>query len=227
VEDQPDFVVSLTAAMLVGLTRLISGAQARWQGCQPEMKQRIYFANHSSHLDFTLLWSALPPAIRARTRPVAARDYWQGSSLKRFLAERVFRTVLIDRAMPAAAGGALPEAGAQEGQIAKAAAAIGQIAEAMRGGDSIVLFPEGTRGRDGVIGPFKSGLYHLCRLMPGVEAVPVYLENLNRILPKGEILPVPLMGGITFGAPLTLQSGESKQGFLDRSRQALLALRNP
>jgi len=54
--------------------------------------------------------------------------------------------------------------------------------------------------------------------------VPVYLQNLNRILPKGTLLPVPLLSTIVFGPPMHLQEGERKQDFLRRTREALLNL---
>src|SRR6516165_9509923 len=82
---------------LVGVSRLVSGARARWVGCEPNPRQRIYFANHTSHLDTLVLWSALPAPLRPLTRPVAARDYWSASFMRRFLAEKVFNAVLIDR----------------------------------------------------------------------------------------------------------------------------------
>jgi hypothetical protein len=74
--------------------------------------------------------------------------------------------------------------------------------------------------------PFKSGLYHLCRLKPELELVPVYLANMNRILPKGEVLPVPLLGRVIFGKPMTIEPNEDKTAFLTRAREALLALKN-
>ena len=62
--------------LLAFITRLITGAQGHWKGCPPKAEQRIYFANHQSHLDWVLIWAALPRELRVRTRPIAARDYW-------------------------------------------------------------------------------------------------------------------------------------------------------
>ena len=78
---------------------------------------------------------------------------------------------------------------------------------------------------NGEIGHFKSGLYHLSRLRPDAELIPVYLENLNRILPKGEVLPVPMLSRVVFGPPLPARDHEDKQAFLTRARDALLQLR--
>ncbi len=73
--------------------------------------------------------------------------------------------------------------------------------------------------------PFKSGLYYLCRQKPGVQLIPAYLENLNRILPKGEFLPVPFISRLTFGLPLAFDPDEPKNDFLTRARDAVCALK--
>jgi 1-acyl-sn-glycerol-3-phosphate acyltransferase len=100
-----------------------------------------------------------------------------------------------------------------------------RLVDALGEESSLILFPEGTRGSGEQVGAFRSGLYHLCRRKPGLELVPVYMENLNRILPKGEVLPVPLLSSVTFGPPMQLQPAEDKRKFLERARQALVKLR--
>jgi 1-acyl-sn-glycerol-3-phosphate acyltransferase len=209
------------ASVIAALARGITGVQVRWQGCTPEAKQRIYFANHSSHLDFVVLWSALPGEVRARTRPVAAKDYWE-SGVRAYLAQRVFRAVLVPRKRPQAGEAGANEAGDPHVEAAKV---TGQLAEAMGATDSLIFFPEGTRGNGETMAPFRSGLYFLAKQRPDVELVPVYLENLSRILPKGEVLPVPLAGLLTFGAPIHLGETEEKAEFLERACAAVGALR--
>jgi 1-acyl-sn-glycerol-3-phosphate acyltransferase len=204
------------ARLIAALGRGLSGVQVRWQGCAPEPQQRIYFANHTSHLDFVVLWSALPKELRARTRPVAAKDYWQ-AGFRAYLAERVFRAVLVERGVAART----PH---EEHQHASGFAVIDQLAEAMGERDSLIFFPEGTRGSGETVGEFKSGLYHLAKRRPDVELIPAYLENLNRILPKGEILPAPLVSMLTFGAPICVEEGESKHAFLARARDVVCSL---
>jgi 1-acyl-sn-glycerol-3-phosphate acyltransferase len=201
----------MMAPILASACRVISGASVEWR-CDPYADvQRIYFGNHSSHLDFIVIWSALPPRLRSRTRPVAGRDYWDRSNARRFLAGNVFRAVLIDR-----------NGGSRD--VESARAAVERMAVEMGQHDSLIVFPEGTRSVNGEIGPFKSGLYHLSRMKPETELIPVHLENLNRILPKGEALPVPMLSRVTFGPRLATIADESKEVFLARARTALLHL---
>jgi len=191
-----------------GLVKLLTGVKGVWHEVASEAReQRIYFANHSSHLDSLVLWAALPPAQRARVRPAAAKDYWGKPGLRARIA-RLFHAVLIDRA-----------------RDQTCADPLGPLDEALTTGDSLIIFPEGTRNPEGQVQQFKSGLYRLAQHHPKVALVPVYLENLHRILPKGWLLPVPLTGAAVFGRALTLESGESKQDFLARAREAVLALR--
>lgn len=205
------------AGVIAALGRLISGVQVRWEGSHPEARQRIYVANHSSHLDFVVLWAALPPELRARTRPVAARDYWEQGRLRPFLAQRVFRAVLLDRGAPSPTEAAPAHVASRD--------LIDGLVEALGEDGSLIVFPEGTRGSGEGVAPFKSGIYHLARRRPDVELVPAYLDNLNRILPKGEIFPVPLISTVTFGPALRVAEGESKRAFLDRAHAAVCALK--
>jgi 1-acyl-sn-glycerol-3-phosphate acyltransferase len=198
----------MIGALLAAGARLLTGARAHWRGCAPEEKQRIYFANHTSNLDTVLLWSALPTPIRERTRPVAAQDYWRGGMLREFLAQRVFRAVLIERH-----------------RVTRDSNPLSPMLDALGQGESLIIFPEGTRRPDGELGDFKPGLFHLAKARPDLEFVPVYIENLNRVLPKGEFLPVPILCSVNFGVPLQFQAGEGKVEFLARARAALLTLK--
>lgn len=201
----------MLAALLATLARIISGATAAWVDCAPEPRQRVYFANHTSHMDFVVLWSVLPDELRAHTRPVAAKEYWMKDKLRAFLANKVFRAVLVDR---------------QAGTLEERQRQVEVMKEGLGDRDSLIIFPEGTRGEGEAVAPFKSGLYHLARQAPRAELVPVYLENLNRVLPKGEFLPVPLLTRVFFGPPLKLQENEDKNAFLVRAREALVSLGN-
>ena len=202
------FASDTLGTALTGFTRLVTGAQARWIGCAPAAVQRIYFGNHSSHADFALIWASLPYDLRVRTRPVAGADYWGKGRLRQYIIHEVLRGVLIERA-----GGE------------RTSDPIDIIVAALEAGDSLIVFPEGTRNAtDEILLPFKSGIYRVACRRPDVELVPVWMENLGRVLPKGEIVPVPLLCSVNFGAPLRLRPGEEKESFLDRSRRALLEL---
>jgi 1-acyl-sn-glycerol-3-phosphate acyltransferase len=197
------------AAQAISLfARFMTAPRAIWQGIEPVPRQRVYFANHSSNGDFVLLWTVLPPTLRRQTRPVAALDYWLSSPMRAFIGREVFNAVLIDRR---------PEARTED--------PVAQMAEALDQGASLILFPEGKRNSsDDALLPFKSGLYHLARQRPAVDLIPVWIANLNRVMPKGEVIPVPLICTLTFGAPLHLAPDESKEAFLARSAAALVAL---
>ena len=204
------------AGIIAGAARLISGVNVRWVDSEPDTRQTVYFANHTSHLDFVVLWSSLPSEIRAQTRPVAAQDYWE-KGLRRAIAVNVFRAVLVARRHTV-----------QEGEAASGdpRQAIKHMLDAMGSDNSLILFPEGTRGTGDEVAAFKSGLYYLCQQRPGLRLVPGYLNNLNRILPKGEFLPVPFISRLTFGPALTLAPDEPKPAFLTRAREALCRLRS-
>ena len=206
----------MVATAIVGLARLLSGSSVRWVGCMPSSRQRVYYANHSSHLDAVILWAALPQDSRATVRPVAAADYWERSSLRRYLATHVFNAVLIAR----------PGRGGASGQVRAGARAIAAMLEGLGDRYSLIIFPEGTRGTGGDIQPFRAGLYHLAKRRPDVEFIPVYMENLNRILPKGEFLPVPFLGSVSFGGAIQLAEDESRDDFLLRAREAVVRLGN-
>jgi 1-acyl-sn-glycerol-3-phosphate acyltransferase len=201
-------VKMIATAAITGFARCFTGVRAHWLGCAPGLVPRIYFANHTSHVDFVLIWTVLPPAQRQVVRPVACAEYWSANRLRRFVSERVFQAVLIDRN---------PE---------PARHPIALMANVLDAGSSLIVFPEGTRNTAPErLLPFKGGLYHLARSRPHVELVPVWIENLSRVMPKGEIVPVPLLCSVTFGTPLRVSDGEDKSAFIDRTRDALLELR--
>lgn len=188
--------------------RVFTGAMPRWRGCAPEPRLRVYFANHASNLDFVLLWASLPGPLRKVTRPIAAHDYWTSNKLRQWLAGSVFRAVLIERK-----------------NVTRENNPLMPMVSALRAGDSLIIFPEGGRNPSGEIGEFKPGIHHLAREVPEAEFVPVFIENLNRVLPKGEVLPVPLLCSVNFGTPIRLEDGENKRDFLARAREAVLSLR--
>lgn len=199
----------MKVSLLAATAKILTGANVRWVSCQPDTCQRVYFANHTSHLDALVVWAALPPDVRALTRPVAARDYWEEGTIRCYLATRVFNAVLIER----------EHVSRKNNPLCVLLNAIGERY-------SLILFPEGTRGLGPELGPFKCGLYHLARGRPDLEFVPVYIENLSRMLPKGEFIPVPLLSSVLFGPPMRLMDNEDKAAFLERARKALCSLKD-
>jgi 1-acyl-sn-glycerol-3-phosphate acyltransferase len=189
------------------LMRVLVGAQPRWIGSWPSPALRIYYANHTSHMDTLALWCALPGDLRAKTRPVAASDYWSGAGVKAYIATRGFNALFIER-----------NADKRESDP------LAPLVEALHHGESLIIFPEGTRRAQALPSPFKSGIFHLAAKFPEAELIPVYLDNLYRSMPKGTWLPVPLTCSVRFGTPLRRISGETKESLLQRAWQAVVDL---
>jgi len=282
-------LAKLTGWLLLGIVRLLTGAQARWYGCPPKAEQRIYFANHQSHADLVMIWAALPEELRSITRPIAARDYWANTPFKRWITTEVFNAVYVERGATAPAEPRAPAPPAKdavamhaeridpsmepllpvaplivdvtpeavdevqgrldlpapppppplppppsptvqppvtESTEPPAPDPLAPLVEALQSGDSIIIFPEGTRGHTGEPQKFKSGLYTLATLFPDVVLVPAWIDNVQRVMPKGEIVPVPILCSVTFGAPIRVEEGEERRPFLDRARAAVIALRD-
>jgi 1-acyl-sn-glycerol-3-phosphate acyltransferase len=154
------------------------------------------------------MWAALPQELRSITRPIAAKDYWTASTFKRWITTEVFNAVYVER-----------EKKGDEDPLQP-------LIDALDSGDSLILFPEGTRGFTEDPQPFKSGLYNLARRFPGVVLVPAWIHNVQRVMPKGEVVPVPVLCSVTFGAPVALGENEPRADFLVRAREAVMAMRD-
>jgi 1-acyl-sn-glycerol-3-phosphate acyltransferase len=199
----------VAATLLSLLARAVTGVRPIWAGSRPSHDQRIYFANHASHGDFILLAACLDGDARRRTRAVAAADYWGKTKLRRFVAEDLLNSVLIHRTWSDPSDNP-----------------IEAMLSVLRRGESLIIFPEGTRNMtDEHLLRFRSGLYNLALAYPHAELVPCWIENMSRVLPKGQFLPVPLLCRVVFGAAVALQPGEDRHDFLRRTHAALLALR--
>ena len=190
------------------LARVLVGAYPRWVGSAPNHNQRIYIANHTSHIDTVAIWAALPEHLQKHTHTVAAWDYWANNKFKRWLTTNGLNAVYIKRSKEDANG----------------EDPLQPLYDTLASGESLIIFPEGTRNKGDVPQPFKSGIYHLAKRFPHVEFIPVYLENLHRSMPKGALLPVPTMCSVRFGAPLPHSVDDSKEEFLERARTAVISL---
>jgi len=199
----------MSGRFIAWLVRLLTGVRLL-VGAPHGAGPAIYFANHASHMDFVVVWSALPNTVREMTSPAAAEDYWGKTALRRRIACDVFQAILIPRT-----------------DVKRHNNPVDLLGAGLEAGRSIILFPEGTRSLSLETAEFKSGLYHLAKRYPGIPLVPVYLENLSRILPKGSHLPVPLIAQARFGSPIQLLDDESKPDFLHRARAVLIGIDAP
>lgn len=198
----------LTSVAIILFARFITAVRAIWTGSEPVSGQRVYYANHTSNGDFILIWTVLPPHLRRRTRPVAGSDYWFRSRIRRFIGEEVVNAVLVDRR---------PEG--------REVDPMETIRAALDTGVSLIIFPEGKRNNtEEKILPFKSGIYNISNERPEIDLVPVWIENLNSVMPKGKLIPIPLLCTVTFGPPIRVEPGEERAAFLKRASDALVAL---
>jgi 1-acyl-sn-glycerol-3-phosphate acyltransferase len=184
---------------------LFIGLRVRGREHLRETDPFILIANHSSHLDTMSLLSLFPLRRLRRIRPVAAADYFERNRFVSVLTKTLFNILPIARKNITAENNPLR-----------------RMREAIETGDSIIIFPEGTRGSGQEMGEFRSGVAHLIEKMPGVPVVPAYLVNMGRSLPKGEFIPVPFFCEIRIGAPRILQG--SRQEITKALEAAVLEL---
>lgn len=235
------FDAKIVSSILVSICRFLTGIRAKQTSPIADNTPCIYYANHSSHLDGLVIWSCLAPDIRPYVHPVAAEDYWNKNRLRRYLSRRIFRAVLIPRHATRMAFSEYPPESQRQVELTKESStnndlsaptqnkvnALELMQKILDKGESLIIFPEGTRGNGESIQDFKAGLWHLSRKNPNVQLVPIYLENLNRVLPKGSRLVVPVICSALFGAPIeSTTEEESKQEFLIRAKIALEELHN-
>lgn len=205
---------------VAGLVRGIGGARVVGpDGGPPHFpEQAVYYANHSSHLDFVTLWAVMPPHLRRRVRPVAAQDYW-GAGWRRRIAEGLFNAHLVRRQGHDAGASRSPQ---RTGAGAGTGGQLAGMTAVLDAGDSLIIFPEGTRGDAETVAAFHSGLYRLARHDPRIPVVPVTLRDLGRILPKGEVVPVPHLSTVVVHDPLPSAVGCGQGEYLAAARAVLV-----
>ena len=172
---------------------LFIGLRVRGREHLAQTEPFILIANHSSHLDTISLLSLFPLNRLRRVRPVAAADYFERNAFVSLLTRTLFNILPIARK-----------------NITSENNPLRRMRDAIEAGDSIIIFPEGTRGSGSEMGEFRSGVAHLIDKMPGVPVVPAYLVNMGRSLPKGEFIPVPFFCEIRIGAPRVLQGSRQE-----------------
>jgi 1-acyl-sn-glycerol-3-phosphate acyltransferase len=184
---------------------LFIGLRLRGREHVPATDPFVLVANHTSHLDTVALLSMFSLARLHRIRPVAAADYFERTRLVSFLSHALFNVLTVARTHVGRDNNPL------EGMLA-----------ALHAGQSLILFPEGTRGRGGEPGHFLPGVAHLVEKAPDVPVVPAYLLNMGRALPKGSILPVPFFCEVRLG-PALYPKG-SRQEILGELERAVAKL---
>ena len=161
----------------------------------------VLVANHNSHLDAVALMSLFPLRMLSKLRPVAAQDYFFRNPLLRWFALRVIGILPIDRHMKS-----------------KRIHPLADINDALKRGDIVIIFPEGTRGNPEQLGNFKAGIAHIAKKNPEVPVIPIFMHGLGKALPKGEGLLVPFFLDIFIGEEIPF-IGEKKHFMKELSKQ--------
>ncbi|MEN3336271.1 MAG: hypothetical protein V7641_5636 [Blastocatellia bacterium] len=198
--------IILFALLVKPFMTLFIGLRVRGREHLPRAGQFILVANHSSHLDTASLLTLFRLTHLRHIRPVAAADYFERNFFVSLLTKTFFNILPIARRGITAENNPLTH-----------------MQQALAAGDSLIIFPEGTRGTGAEIGPFRSGIAHLVAKLPDVPVVPASLANMGRRLPKGEIIPVPFFCEIRLGEPLLL--GGNRQQIISTLEEAVRALK--
>ncbi len=173
-----------------------------------DLKQFIVVANHNSHFDTISMMAALPSYHLPNTFPVAASEYFSKTSFKAWATRFFVNTIMIKREH---------EPGTES--------AIELLDQNLKEGKSIIIFPEGTRGKPGVVSDFKTGIAVLLRRNAHIPFIPVYLDGFGRVLPKDSRLIVPLNCKVRFGEPV--YAGEEEVSDLtERVKSAIMELKS-
>lgn len=191
------------------MLKLFWGTRYRRRSVIPKDRACLVVANHNSHLDAALLMSLFPLRRAHRVHPVAAADYFGTNAIRRLFAMRFLNAIPIERH---AAPGKDP---------------LHPMIEALEAGESLIFFPEGSRGDPGVVAPFRPGIGRLVRAIPGLEVVPVFMAGPERIWPRGAALPLPLPVDVNVGKPRSYPAELDPREIADRVRDDVLALAPP
>jgi len=169
----------------------------------------IIVGNHNSHLDTVVILSSLPSRQLIKTHPIAAGDYFGKTPMKAGLTRFFVNAILIPRSRPKAG-----ETGADPIQL---------MVDVLDKGDSLLLFPEGSRGEPEKFQKFKRGVGLVLEQRPGIPFIPVYMKGLGKVLPKGDPVPVPFDSYIHVGKPVYPQ-GKTAQEIVEEVERSIRQL---
>ena len=190
------------------IARFMTGADVTGREHLPLKGPAIVAANHNSHMDTLLLLSIFPSRAVLRVRPAAAADYFLRDPVIGWFSRNLIGIVPVARG----------KAGSGEDVLAPAR-------EALAAGDIIVVFPEGTRGdASDSMAALKSGVARLAEAFPDAPVTPVWIQGAGRVLPKGEVIPVPMNCAVLIGEPVHWQG--QRGALMEELRAALLSLKD-
>jgi len=171
--------------------KIIIGLKYYNQEILRNKKQFILIANHNSHMDTMAIMSSMPSRYIHLVHPVAAEDFFGGSRFKEILMRYMVNATLIPR---------------KRANTEEDIDPIEVMSNLLRKGRSIIIYPEGSRGAPGIMTDFKKGVGYLVKQNPTVDVIPVYLDGLHKILPKGKNLILPYNCRIIFGDSINFKS---------------------
>ena len=179
--------------LIKNFLRIFVGVQFSNSDNLRKSKQYILVGNHNSHIDTMAIMAALPSSMLQKVHPIAAADYFGKHKVARFLMKYVINARLIHRKK-------------RDGSHFKNP--IEQMDALLKSGESIIIFPEGTRGDPGIMQDFKKGVAILLKNNPEITYVPIFMKGFEKALPKGDGFLVPHNSEIIFGDPTKIRSDD-------------------
>lgn len=175
--------------------KLIIGVKFDDPGFLLKEDRFIIVANHNSHLDTMSLMASIPRKMVHKVKPVAAQDHFGKNKFQEKLSTFFINALLIPRKRD--------KENPMNDPIQKMISALDQ-------GNSLILFPEGTRGEPEQEAPLKPGVGLVLSQRPEVKYIPVYMKGMGKAMPKGDNLILPFNSTLRFGDPTKPGTSEVK-----------------